>query len=643
VKKKLLYISLGVLLIVLGLFVYDLVRISGYPVHPVRPKEPIHLRQDEVYRELKEGDTISDWSVLEGTLEYIDHQYDCSDFRFVGLLRILYEFEKKIPAATLARIESSLFNFRYWWDEPGENSMCYWSENHQILFAMAEYLAGQKYPEVAFASSGLTGTQHMEKARKRILDWLEMRWNYGFTEFNSEVYYKEDIGALINLIDFAEDPEIVFKSTIIMDLLFYDVAVQSIGHMFVSATGRAYEGSRKGGPGVTLGGATTYLWGNGADIGSGMVQGLMYSKNYTLPAVLAEIGRDTNTVVIMQGNGLDIHDLPREGFGKTDNRSMMMQWGMEAFTNPTIIRNTMTHVRNHRMFGNWFLKDLRWVDFTFVRWFRLEKVLSQILKSPSDGVAIQKGNTYTYRTKDYALYTAQNYHPGTFGDQQHLAGMNVGNQFSIFHNHPALEKDVKNQSPNYWVGYGHVPHTVQHQNVSMAIYSLPKDKELLERSLLGYTHAYFPTAAFDTTVLSGNRIFGRLGDTYCAILGKNTLQLRDGTSDDLIQDGKQTFWIIEGGSRQEDGSFAAFYDRIMSNALSFDEENLLLRYRSRGKDHQLQYKGQFAVNGAVTPTDYPRFDSPYCAEPEKPSNVTIAFKGKSLYLDFHQMKREIID
>ena len=65
-------------------------------------------------------------------------------------------------------------------DEPGEDSMCYWSENHQILFAASEYLMGQMFPDEVFTNSGITGAQHMEKARVRILDWLEMRWKYGF-------------------------------------------------------------------------------------------------------------------------------------------------------------------------------------------------------------------------------------------------------------------------------------------------------------------------------------------------------------------------------------------------------------------------------------------------------------------------------
>jgi hypothetical protein len=87
----------------------------------------------------------------------------------------------------MEEIRQVLFNFRYWWDEPGENSMCYWSENHQILFASAEYLIGQKFPNAQFPNSGLTGTQHMEKARERIMDWLQMRWDCGFIEFYSSV------------------------------------------------------------------------------------------------------------------------------------------------------------------------------------------------------------------------------------------------------------------------------------------------------------------------------------------------------------------------------------------------------------------------------------------------------------------------
>lgn len=637
--SKFTLILVGITLITV---VIDQIRISLYDVKPRKPTDNIRLQQDDVYRDLL-ADNEVDWSRLDGTLEYIDRQYDCADFRYVNLMRILYEFGDRIPKARMSRIEETLFNFRYWWDDPGENSMCYWSENHQILFGSAEYLTGQLYPEVVFANSGLTGQQHMEKARKRILDWLEMRWKYGFIEYYSSVYYKEDVGAMINLIDFAEDQEIVQKTKIIMDLLLFDIAHQTIDNYFISVSGRAYEGNRKGGPGSDFGGLTNYYWGNGDPISSGMMLGMMVSEEYRPPSVFKEIAGDTNKVVIKQNNGLDIIDLKGEGYFGTDNRSMMMQWGMECFTNPEIIRNSLSHIRNTRMFSNDFVKDFKYLDYSLLSWFHLEPPLGRILNPQLDGVAIQKGNTYTYRTKDYTLYSVQNHHPGTYGDQQHVAGMNVGSSFSIFHTHPAIEKDVEKQSPNYWVGYGHFPHVAQDKNVSLAIYNLPEKKGIMEADLLYYTHAYFPTEMFDTVLMEDNYAFGKKGDTYAAFIGLNELKLREETTDNLIQVGKQSYWITEAGCLKDDGSFEDFIERVQSNEVAFDKESLQLKYESGGRDYFLEFKGDFTLDGKTVEVEYDRFDSPYCKAPNQPETVKIEFNGKSLTLDFHKLIREIED
>ena len=638
-KFKLIHLLILILVFIIVTVTIDFSRISSYDPHLRKPIDNIHHEQDQIYRELKKGKEM-DWTRLDGTLEFIDGQYDCSDFRLVNLVRIMYEFGDQIPEATMRKIELTLFGFRYWWDEPGENSMCYWSENHQILFASAEYLIGQLYPETVFEASGLTGKEHMAKARIRALDWLEMRWNYGFIEFYSGVYYKEDIGPLINLIDYAEDRELVEKSKIIMDLLLYDIASQSIGDMFVSASGRAYSGNRKGGSGLNAGGLTTYYWGNGDSIRSGMVHGLMYSNAYTPPPVFKEIVRDTNNVVIKQNNGLDIIELKDEGYFGADNRSMMMQLGMESFTNPEIVRNTLSWMRETRMFTNDFVKDFKILDFTLVNWLHLEPTIIRVINPQSNGVAIQKGNTYTYKTKDYTLYSVQKYHPGTYGDQHHVGGMNVGSAFSIFHTHPALEEGVKSQSPNYWVGYGHLPHTVQEKNVSLSIYNIPEKKGMMEAALLDYTHAYFPTGKFDTTLFKNNYVFGKKGNTYAAFISKNELKLREESTDDIIQDGKQTFWIIEAGSKTKDGSFESFTERIQKNELNFDVESLELTYHSNGNKYHLKFDADFSVNGEVMDTNYNRYDSPYAKAKKKDKTLTFEFNGKSLFLDFYNMKRD---
>lgn len=620
--------------------IIDIVSLKRNKAYPIRETIDLPALQDHIYADLIAGKQVIDWTGLDGTLKFIDYQYDCSDFKLVSLVRILYEFEDRIPAEVKSRIEKSLLKFKYWWDEPGENSMCYWSENHQILFASAEYLVGRKYPDTLFQVSGLTGKQHAAKARKRILDWMDMRWKYGFTEFYSNVYYSEDIGGMINLIDLSEDDEIVRKMEIIMDLLLFDVASQNIKTMFVSASGRAYEHSRKGGPRTTLGGITNYYWGNGDKLGPGMVYGLMTTKKYFPPRVIIEIGKDTNSVVIRQSNGLDISELKKEGYFGTDTRSMMMQLGMEAFTNDEIIRNTLSFVRENKMFSNGFLSDLKVMDFSLINWLHLEPALSRFIDPQSNGVAIQRGNTYTFKTSDYSLYSAQNYHPGTYGDQQHVAGMNIGNLFSIFHTHPALEKGKPAQSPNYWVGYGRLPHVGQEKNVSLAIYNIPDNKGLMENPLLYYSHAWFPKGEFDTTYISGNYAMGKKGRTYCALVAGTNLTFRDKAGDNLIQYGKHPFWIMEAGSEESDHSFEEFRTRILSNKCDFDSVNLALTYHSQGKIFELKFREGFKVDNQSVITDYDRFDSPYCKAARKADAITIRLNGSSLYLDYKNMTRK---
>ena len=43
--------------------------------------------------------------------------------------------------ALVARAHDTVLRFKYWPDEPGTDSLCTWTENHQILFASAAVLA----------------------------------------------------------------------------------------------------------------------------------------------------------------------------------------------------------------------------------------------------------------------------------------------------------------------------------------------------------------------------------------------------------------------------------------------------------------------------------------------------------------------
>jgi len=640
-KATVLFLAIILLFAAIGSVITDLRKNQKYKKIPSKPEKPLDIKVNEVLWQLENSLEV-DFSQLNDTFKFIESRYDCSDFHLQSLLRIIYKHSDKLDSATKTKIKNILLNFKYWMDEPGEDSMCCWSENHQILFAAAEYLAGQLFPDDVFPNSGLTGRQHMEKARKRILTWLEIRWTYGFSEWYSNVYYVEDIAPLSNLIDFCKDQEIVKKSQIILDLLMFDIASQSFRGNFITTSGRLYENHKKSGNNASTIKISEHVWGYKFDGDRfGMELNFIYANNYRVPQVIREIGLDPSTVIIKASNGLDVKELKKEGLIGLQDKQIMMQWGMEAFTNPEVINNSISIIEKYNMFKNEFLNEFKSVNITLLKKLGLLPLISRVLNPQTNGVALQRANTYTYKTDKYSLSTAQKYHPGEFADQQHIWQATLGKELSIFTTHPATpltQEGAKSISPGYWVGSGRLPHSVQDKNVNMTLYVLPARRGFMEKALLQFTHAYFPREIFHEVVIDNNYAFGRYGDVYVALIAKNPLKYREGSTDDLIQEGRETYWICEISTKDDEGSFESFIRRIKSNAVYY--RNKKLQYTTNNILYQLEFGKDFCINGQKVETEYPRLDSPYGIVQRKPEIIELEFNGKKLYLDFYNMIRQ---
>lgn len=599
---------------------------------------------DEIYFALDNNMTPIDWSYVDEVLEYINGRNDCADFRLQAMIRILFDYPEQVPKIILTKFKETVINFKYWMDEPGDDNMCYWSENHQLLFAASEYLLGQLYPNEIFTNNRMSGTEHIQKAKERLLYWLEMRWQYGFVEFYSNVYYNEDIAPLINLIDYCEDKEIVHKATIIMDLMMYDYASQSYRGIFSTVSGRAYEKHRKGGQSNSSNQVTNHIFGfrENAPYPS-LSYCFLARKNYTIPSMLVDIGMDTSRVVVKASNGLNLSELKTEGLLGTDTRSNMMQWAMESFINKETVRYALQYMRKHKLFANGFLSQMKILNNVIFQWLHLEPLISIVLNPQPNGSAIQRGNTYTYKTKNYSMYTAQSYHPKEYGDQEHVQGVNLDENISLFHTHPAMSDEERGSgnSPMYWVGYGHLPHAVQHENIQLAIYNTPNIKGFMEKSLLNFTHAYFPTEKLDEWVIEDNYAFGRILDTYVSFTTKNNLTFAKGKTDDIIQPGKKSYWITHVGDKTEYSSFQSFMFMIKSNTVIFDEKKMALKYKSKNNILELKFNKDFKLNNVVQNLEYDRFDSPYIKATRKDKTFTFKYNEKELFLDFENNIREI--
>ncbi len=244
--------------------------------------------------ELGMWDNLNEQVILD-CIASINERADCSDFDLVGLLGMAgrYIEEQGFPQSLIEPLQNCFQSFRYWMDQPGADAMCFWSENHQILFHTCEILAGQLLPDELFTNAGLTGSEHRAKGEERALSWLRKRAAGGFREWDSNTYFEEDVLALSHLVDLAENDDVRELAAVVLDKMFFGLAVNSFKGVFGSSHGRTYAPFIKDAFREPTSGITRLLWGKG--IFNRSIRGtvsLACAVNYQLPPVIEAIAID---------------------------------------------------------------------------------------------------------------------------------------------------------------------------------------------------------------------------------------------------------------------------------------------------------------------------------------------------------------
>ena len=626
---------------------------------------------------------------LEGAIERIDVREDCADFTACGLIRFYLENEHRLAEENKEQIKRCLTGCKYWMDQYDgrSDSMCHWSENHQILFAVTEYLAGAEWPDATFAD-GKSGEEHIAMAKERIEAWMYQRYYYGFNEYYSNNYYPEDLAPMANFIQFAreEDSAMVDRMKIIMDVIWIDIATQSYKYTdsdgntqyaFISASGRMYMDNKSSDDtGNRLRPYINLVLGNGEDYKTNTNRFFvcfrrMYEAErdgrpiYQIPEVIREIFNDSSPEqIVKSSNGITLSELVADGFVGEEVGQIMMQMGMEAFSNSQVIDNSIDYLNENKLFKNEFLNDFKLVNLWPLTLTNTLGVLSGILNPSTDGKAIQRANVYTYQTPYYSMSTTQEHFAGDYADQHQISIATLGSDLSVYTAQPK-----RNSSRGqYWEGYGRLPYSVQDENVNISIYTIPEKTGMLEPHVVKYTHAYFPVGLFDEVVtdyLDQGYIFGRKGDSYIMLHamsdGEATLAFKtDVSSDitkikdnvremieasgdlryDLILEGGSTHaWITELGSVAEWGSFEKFVDEMLKNQADFSDMTVL--YNSDEKAFNVKYNVHFIINDVIIDTNYARYESPYVSgKVERGAEIIeLSFGGKKLTLNYKEGTR----
>jgi hypothetical protein len=226
--------------------------------------------------------------IIGNTLAAIDERRDCSDFVLVPLLWVAADYRDRVPADLMAEIDRSILNYRYWVDEPGNDVMWFWSENHVLCFHVSQYLAGRLFPDQRFECSGRMGREQAALAQDRLMRWFDSVEAHGLAEWNSAAYYPIDFIGLLALEHLAEGA-IRERACKLLDRLFLMIGLHTLGGVPAGTMGRAYDKELRAGPLTELAPFATVAFGQGW-LNDGVAALPMFAAgSYTPPVAAGEV------------------------------------------------------------------------------------------------------------------------------------------------------------------------------------------------------------------------------------------------------------------------------------------------------------------------------------------------------------------
>jgi len=607
--------------------------------------------------------------VLDAGLDYIEARRDCADFIAHGYIRLLLTpgLAAGVPLRLRERAKVVLLGFKYWPGEPGIDSLCTWTENHQLLYASAAFILGRAWPDEVFTNSGMTGRELAASALPRIRRWLELRFRTGFSEWLSNVYYDEDLTALLSLVDFAAagaaagddiGQDVAVRARSVADLVFLDLALHSCRGVFGPSHGRSYEAQKKDARLEAMSDTMKLAFGFGRWARNDNMSSVALALGrYRLPPAIAAIasadalggappdGASAGGAEIRSRMGLRIDEAKRWGLGFRDTEDGMVFLGLEAYNNRRTINLTF------RLFD-----EFRWWDNSYFLPFRRHRgiiraarrlgllpLVARALERDIDRNTREEVDLYTFRTADYSLSAAQDWHYRRGGDQQALWQATLGPGAVCFTTHPGCKGGF---SPGYWTGSGSLPRVAQYRNLLFALYDIDTRPGLYRTERLLFSHAWLPEEAFDETAEEGGWIFARRGRAYLALRADRPVTWRSedggpGPRNEVVAEGRQSAWICRLGREAEDGSFAAFRSGLAGSRLSFGvAAGGLIRFEDPALGlAEFGATGPLVVAGREIPLHgYPRYDSPWAKAPFPAEAVEIACLGEHLTLTKEGMR-----
>lgn len=463
-------------------------------------------------------DTEEDRRLLAEDLALIIERVDCADFLICGLIRYkkVYGVHKELEG----KVKEALLNFRYWMNMEGMDAMCFWSENHAMMFYSCAMFAGEMYPEEYFPRAKMTGRELSAYGKKKLLDWIQDLEEYGYEEFLSSVYMCVTFAALLNLVDFAE-PEIARRAEKLCDLLMEELAKHTFKGSVIAPMGRVYRG------------------------------------------IIYPFSCGTQSIInIMDGTAPYC-------FGE----GWMAYLAGSRYRIPESVKTYLTQALEEEYSTGNALVRLKKTD---------DYCLTSVQSPRTDGwkrwTNLREDETARTDTHDFTKSLNESFHgtslfaPGTYGYQQHLWMAALSGEAVLFVNHPGTTAEKSGMRPGYWYGNGVMPALRQTGSLLEAVYVIPEEHPV------HFTHVYCPKLCYNEVIEDAHWVFLRKEKGYLALWtsGNFTEHNDQIFRCELRVYGSETAYVCLMGSEAEYGSFEAFKKEAEALAPFYDEKEQCL-------------------------------------------------------------------
>ena len=602
-----------------------------------------------------------DFSRIEKSLNMITSHVDCADFVLPVFLSFLslYTSSSFLTNENRRDYKKAVLNFKYAMDDPNEDrhGVCYFTENHQALYAACEYIAGQMYPDELFVNNNQKGSWHCERGKQRLFQWIDWRAKFGYSEWLSNGYYAEDLLALVLVWGLAKDEVLKKKAGLLIELTLFDIAINSFNGTMGATNGRAYAAPTIRPELQNTSAICKMYWGQGSYEAVSLGGIALAVFGYECSKAVKYAALDKHGYVNRERMSVNVEDSKNYGLDPADYNNIMFYWGQQTFLHRDVIQNSMkfcppgigmrpsidAHNEKYQI-----LEKAGFKPGAFDPALPNSLTEGSLYDPDMACCALTQVDIYTYKTPHYILSNAQDFRKAKVGYQQHIWQASMGGKTLIFTNSPGSNE--YNDRPNKFAGNRFMPRSVQHKNVLLCLYKIPT-----ESAHFFFTHLYFPRDEFDQVSEENGWIFGKRGDAFAAVFSSvpGKWQTPDPNfyraiygpgKEDRFKSAKPyeylvpkhaVVYICEMGDRDTHGSFKEFKLKFNADLFSGDVSAFNYLSPSLGK-MSFGWKEPLTVNEIdIEFKNYKRYDNPFCETQFGEKTYKINTGEENITLDFN--------